>query len=128
MKSLVRFALVALPFVFGVAPARALDLGKALDKAASAISQDPTPEEAAKYVKEDMQRSLDEDETYRAFGLKVVSVELKDAENGDYRGFAAVSLDDTPHKVRLKVSPAGEGYTWETTPGAFAWVFEQEPK
>lgn len=106
-------------------PTTALSAPTPTTSATPAVS---ASEIAAANVRVSMQQKLDSDPDLKDQGLKVVDVVLVNKTGNEFKGIATIrTRDGEKHEVPVEVTADGDNTLWETPPGAFSFVKEQNP-
>jgi hypothetical protein len=69
---------------------------------------------------------MDNDSTYKKYGIEAQSVTLLKSGSNSYKGFVTVLFKEETHDVSISVATDGSEYTWTTDPVAFGFLIKYE--
>lgn len=80
-------------------------------------------------VKESMQNFVRDDPDIGPYNLRVLRVELIKVGDAKYEGMAAVrtAASTTEHDIAIEVTADGERAMWESPPGEFLFLRNEDP-
>jgi hypothetical protein len=80
-------------------------------------------------VKESMQKWVRDDPDIGPYNLRVLRVELIKVGDAKYEGMAAVrtAASTKEHDIRVEVTSDGERAMWESPPGEFLFLANEDP-
>jgi hypothetical protein len=78
-------------------------------------------------VKLSLQSTLDSDEAYREYNLRVESLVLMKTGENIYTGLARIKpANRQPNEIAVTIYYDGERMFWNTEPGAFMWLLNTD--
>jgi len=85
-----------------------------------------SPEQLGNEVRVSMQSSFDKEAQFKAWGLRVVHVQVIHDQGNHYKGIATIAHQGESHQVAVSITSDGSNMMWEVQPGAFMFVAQKE--
>lgn len=77
-------------------------------------------------VKTSMQETFNTDSSFQKYNLKVNSIQVLKKGDGTYKGVASIIYKGSPHNVIVEILVDGNNVMWETSPGSFMFIAQEE--